>query len=126
MNATADITTDRKTGVVAAPIQSVVVRELDKEGKVVDPAAPQAAENEPATPSPTTRHAKAEEREGVFMVDKGQARFRPVKTGIVGETEIEIVEGLKEGDEIVSGSYKTLRTLKDQARIKLETKKKDK
>jgi HlyD family secretion protein len=126
MNATADITTDRKTGVIAAPIQSVVVRELDREGKVVDPAAPQAAENEPATPSPTTRHAKAEEREGVFMVDKGQARFRPVKTGIVGETEIEIVEGLKEGDEIVSGSYKTLRTLKDQARIKLETKKKDK
>ena len=101
------------------------MRELDKEGKVVDPAALQAAENEPASAT-TTHRSKADEKEGVFVVEQGQARFRPVKTGIVGETELEITDGLKEGDEIVSGSYKTLRTLKDQARIKLETKKKDK
>ena len=40
--------------------------------------------------------------------------------GIIGETEIEITEGLKEGDETVTGSYKTLRTLKDQAKVKTD------
>jgi len=45
-----------------------------------------------------------------------------VKTGIIGETDIEISQGLQEGDEIVVGSYKTLRTLKDQAKIKLDVK----
>jgi len=56
----------------------------------------------------------------VFLVSKGQARFTPVKTGITGETDIEVVDGLGQGDEIVTGSYKTLRTLKDKARIKVE------
>jgi HlyD family secretion protein len=61
----------------------------------------------------------------VFVVDKGKAVFRPVKTGVIGENDIEILDGLGEGDEIVSGSYKTLRTLKDQAKIKKEEKKKE-
>ncbi len=60
------------------------------------------------------------------MVNGGQVAFRPVKTGIIGETEIEVAEGLKEGDEIVTGSYKTLRTLKDEAKIKPEVKKEKK
>ena len=46
---------------------------------------------------------KGEEKEGVFVVNGGQVAFRPVKTGIIGETEIEVAEGLKEGDEIVTG-----------------------
>jgi HlyD family secretion protein len=59
----------------------------------------------------------------VFVVVSGKAMFRPVKTGIIGETEIEIGDGLKEGEEIVTGSYKTLRTLKDEAKVKVEVKK---
>ena len=58
-----------------------------------------------------------------LIFNKGQAQFRPVKTGIMGETEIEILDGLKEGEEIVTGSYKTLRTLKNEARVKTEMKK---
>jgi HlyD family secretion protein len=122
LNATADITTARKSGVLAAPIQAVVVRELDEKGKVIDPDA--APEEEQGTPAALNiPRAKGVEREGVFVVAGKQARFKPVKTGIVGETEIEIVEGLAEGEQIVSGSYKTLRTLKDEARIKIEDKK---
>jgi HlyD family secretion protein len=121
LNATADITVARKAGVLAVPIQAVVVREVDKQGKVVDPDA-EPAEEEPVPDNP---RAKGEEREGVFVMSGKQARFRPVKTGVMGETDIEIVEGLAEGEEIVSGSYKTLRTLKDEARIKLEEKKKE-
>ena len=118
LNATADITTARKDSVLAIPIQAVVVREINKQGKVMDPAAVQAAEPDQAAPP-----EKGQEKEGVFVVEGGKASFRPVKTGIIGETEIEIGDGLKEGDEIVTGSYKTLRTLKDQAKIKVEVKK---
>jgi len=119
LNATAEITTNKKEKVLAIPIQAVVVREVSKEGKVVDPAALQASEGDPSG----VPRAKGEEKEGVFVVNNGQVSFRPVKTGIIGETEIEITDGLKEGDEIVTGSYKTLRTLKDEAKIKLDVKK---
>ncbi len=125
LNATADITTARKEAVLVVPIQSVVVRELNKEGKVNDPGAVQASEGDKAVL--LVRSAKGEEKDGVFVVTPdGKASFRPVKTGIVGDTDIEIVQGVTEGQEIVSGSYKTLRTIKDQARVKVEAPKKEK
>ena len=119
LNATAYIETARKPGVLAIPIQAVVVRALDKQGKVIEIAA-NPAEGSPGGEAPKE---KGEEKEGVFVVGKGQALFRPVKTGIMGETEIEVADGLKEGEEIVTGSYKTLRTLKNEARVKTEIKK---
>jgi len=122
LNATADITTARKADVLAVPIQAVVVREVDKQGDVVDPDSAPVEEGAPAGSSP---RARGEEREGVFVVAKRQADFKPVKTGVIGETDLEVVEGLAEGQEIVTGSYKTLRTLKDQAKIKVEEKKKE-
>jgi len=120
LNATADITTDRKAKVLAVPIQAVVVRQIDADGKVIDPAQPGApGEQQEGGP---VRQKKLEEKEGVFVVTSGQAYFKPVKTGIMGETDIEIATGVAEGDELVTGSYKTLRTLKNEARIKLEEK----
>ena len=95
LNATADITTARKEKVLAVPIQAVVVREVDKEGKVVDPDAVQAAET--SDPQRRAAAAKGEEKEGVFVVNDGQAAFRPVKTGIIGETDIEITRGPEGG-----------------------------
>jgi len=118
LNATAEITTARKDNVLAIPIQAVVVRAINKEGKVMDPTALQASESDPAAPP-----EKGQEKEGVFVISAGKASFRPVKTGIVGETEIEIGDGIKDGEEIVTGSYKTLRTLRDQAKVKPEVKK---
>jgi len=119
LNATADITTNKKNKVLAVPIQAIVVREVNKEGKVIDPAALQASDGEP---SGSEGRQKGEEREGVFVMNDSQVHFRPVKTGIIGETEIEVTEGLQEGDEIVTGSYKTLRTLKDEAKVKIDDK----
>jgi HlyD family secretion protein len=123
LNATADITTATRKNVTAVPIQAVVVRELDKDGKVVDPDA---------VPSPSTDgntvltvgRAKGVEKDGVFVVEQGKSTFRPVKTGIMGDTDVEVLEGVKDGEEIVTGSYKALRTLKDGARLKIENKKK--
>jgi HlyD family secretion protein len=118
LNATADIVTARKPHVLSVPIQAVVVRQLDKQGKVIEAGTVQASEGEPTGPV-----EKGEEKDGVFVVNAGQAHFRPVKTGIMGETEIEVLDGLREGDEIVVGSYKTLRTLKHEAKVKVDEKK---
>jgi HlyD family secretion protein len=125
LNATADITTATKKDVLAVPVQAVVVREVDKEGKVVDPDA--VGEGGPPREGNTVTQVgreKGEEKDGVFVVQKDKAVFKPVKTGIMGEADIEITDGLQEGQEIVTGSYKTLRTLKDEGRIKVETKRK--
>jgi HlyD family secretion protein len=125
LNASADITTARKERVLVVPIQSVVVRELNREGKVNDPGTVQAASGDNAVF--VAKAPKGEEKDGVFVVNKeGKATFRPVKTGIVGDTDIEIVEGVSEGEEVVSGSYKTLRTIKDQSRVKVEVPNKEK
>jgi HlyD family secretion protein len=118
LNATADIQTAKKDKVVAVPIQAVVVRELGKDGKVIDPGVGPAASGAPAAAD--AGKAKGEEKEGVFVVGNGKALFRTVKTGVLGESDIEILDGLKDGEEIVSGSYKTLRTLRNEARIKVE------
>jgi len=125
LNATADITTAKKEDVVAVPIQSVVVREVNGEGKVVDPDAVQAADGSSGNTVVEAAKKKNEERDGVFVRSKDKVEFRPVKTGIIGETDIEVLDGVKEGEEIVTGSYKTLRTLKADAKIKVEAAKKD-
>ena len=61
--------------------------------------------------------AKAE-TEGVFVVTDGVATFRPVKVGIAGDEYFEVLEGLKPGETIVSGSYQAIRDLQDGAKVK--------
>jgi HlyD family secretion protein len=61
------------------------------------------------------------ELEGVFVINENNtARFRPVKTGITGESDIEIMENLKVDEKIVTGSFQTLRTIKDGAAVKID------
>jgi HlyD family secretion protein len=120
LNATADITTATRDGVLAVPIQAVVVREVDEEGKVVQAGA--AADNEELS---SLARRRGTEKDGVFVVEDGKAVFTPVKTGIMGDTDIEITDGLEKGQEIVTGSYRTLRQLENDARIKVEKKKGD-
>ncbi len=124
LNATADIITARREGVVAAPIQAVVVRQVEADGTVVNPAIGQSApEDNGNTPA---RMAKLEEKEGIFLVQGGKAVFKPVQTGIIGDSDIEVTEGIKDGDEIVIGSYRTLRTLRNEAQLKIEDQSKNK
>jgi HlyD family secretion protein len=64
--------------------------------------------------------------QGVYVVDKDKsgklrAKFMPVTTGITGATDIEVLSGLTEGQEIVIGPYKTLRGLKTNALVKRDT-----
>lgn len=72
---------------------------------------------------PAREKANKEELQGVFVVSQGKAVFRKVETGITGSTDIEVLSGLKEGDEIITGSYKVIRTIRNDARVKIENNK---
>jgi HlyD family secretion protein len=122
LNASADITTATREDVLAVPIQAVVVREVDEEGNVVQAGAAASEDDE----SGGSSRRRGEETDGVFLVQDEKAVFTAVKTGIMGDTEIEILEGLEEGQEIVTGSYRTLRTLENEARLKVDKKKGEK
>ena len=60
------------------------------------------------------------EFEGVYKIVDGKALFTPVETGIISETLIEITSGLEADEEIISGPFKILRTLKDNDPVKQE------
>jgi HlyD family secretion protein len=115
---TATITTATRKHVVGVPIQAMTVRELvvDVEGNIV-PAEP-ARQNRPASSAPAApvelkSGQSRKEFEGVFVVRNGRAAFVPVKTGIAGEKYFEVLDGLKEGDEVITGPFASVRTLKD-------------
>src|SRR5262249_8074546 len=114
LSTTAKVTTATKTGILAIPIQALTIRTEDELKSLTDKGTVQAA------PKPEDKKKK-EEIQGVFVVgtDK-KAKFVKVETGITGTTDIEVLNGLKEGDEIVTGSYKVLRTLRNGAGVKKE------
>lgn len=117
MSATTVITTDRRENVVAVPLQALIERD------------PQQLKGGPTpSSSPTqgqTQSAKDKKPiKGLFAVENNKTVFVPVETGITGENDIEIKSGLKEGQEIVIGPYRQLRTLKPDQAIKREDKNK--
>ena len=58
--------------------------------------------------------------EYVFVVLDGVAKLQEVKTGIQDNTNIQIVEGIKEGDKVISGPYRAIsKTLKDGDKVKV-------
>jgi HlyD family secretion protein len=115
LSTTARVTTASKSSALAIPIQALTIRqrsELAPEKKSKQ-ASVQAAE--------LTKGNPKEELQGVFLLkNKKEAVFVPVTTGISGTTDIEVTGGLKEGDEIVTGSYKVLRTLRNGASVKID------
>ena len=120
LSATAKITTANKAAVLSIPIQALTIRQkgdLVPKKKDKDKSAVQAAEK--PEDAKAAKEAK-EEVQGVFVIRNGKAQFVNVQTGITGTTDIEVLDGLKEGDEIVTGSYKVLRTLKPDATVKID------
>jgi HlyD family secretion protein len=123
MSCTGDITTNTKRNVIAIPIQALTSRdvEVDKDGQYHMPDLSKKNKGAVARAASNKENAPKKELEGVFVISEDKiARFRPIKTGITGESEIEVIENLKENEEIVSGSYQTLRTIKDGASIKVD------
>src|SRR5690349_5833296 len=109
LSATAKVTTATRTSAVTIPLQALTVRKKSELQAVnsdknsgVQAAAPE-----------TEKRSKDDEVQGVFVVRAGKAAFVPVDTGIAGTTDIEVLKGLQPGDEIVTGSYKVLRTMRN-------------
>ena len=73
-------------------------------------------------PDPAAEKAKKEELQGVFVVKNGKAEFQKVVTGITGATDIEVLSGLNDGDQIITGTYKVIRTLRNSAKVKVDNK----
>ena len=109
------IETDRRAAALAIPIPALVV---------ADPASLERPKGKKPTPVPTPAAAAAEKKkdvEGVFVVKKdGAVDFRPIKTGISADLQTEVLEGLADGEEIVTGPFKALRSLKIGDRVKVD------
>ena len=91
----ADLITGTRTKTLAIPIQALVVREKPGGGP-----------------------GKAQDEEGVFVNNGGTVKFVPVKTGLSGDTNVEIVSGLKDGQQIVTGPFRARREIKDGSKVK--------
>ena len=118
LSTTAKIQTAQKQNVMSIPIQALAERsqkELDeaKNGTSSSNVTLAASNSEASA-------AAKQDIQGVFLVRNGKAQFVPVQTGISGTTDIEITSGVNEGDVIVTGSYKALRTLKAGASVKID------
>ena len=118
LSCTAKITTATRERALTIPIQALTIRQKgDLEPKPKNGAVVEAAKLDPAA-----EKARKEEVQGVFVVSGSKAAFRKVETGITGATDIEVLSGLKEGDEIVTGSYQVIRTIKPDASVKVDNK----
>src|ERR1700688_1805271 len=122
LSTTAKITTASRSNVLSIPIQALSVRskaQLEQEKST--PGSVHAA-----GPTPKESASKDKDKDqkqdiqGVFVIRNKKAEFVPVATGITGTNDIEVVDSLKEGDEIITGSYKTLRTIRSGSGVKID------
>jgi len=120
LSATAKIKTAERKDVIAVPIQALAVRSHKELEEFAKKAQSGSNVTLAAPPPPAAGDPKKDEVQGVFVVNGKKAYFRPVETGISGVTDIEITKGLQAGDEIVTGSYKALRTMKPESSVKVD------
>jgi HlyD family secretion protein len=118
LSTTAKITTATRSNAVAVPIQALTYRTQDQIDAQNNPpgsvhaATPSA--NEPASKT------KKEDIQGVFVIRNRKAMFVQVATGIEGRTDVEVLSGLKEGDEVITGTYKVIRSLRPGSSVKID------
>jgi HlyD family secretion protein len=127
--ATADITTAIRQGVVSVPIPAVAVRELvyDANGQVVkEPRTDKRRRSTVETVAAAAELKPGQTRkevEGVFLVRDGRAEFLPIKMGIAGDKYFEVLNGLKDGDQVITGPYNSVRNMADGDLVKVDNEK---
>jgi HlyD family secretion protein len=123
MSATADIRTQTVENALNVPIQSLTAREREKlkESSKVE-STPAERESEAVLASQKKKNKRTDEMiEVVFVVDEGIARMRQIEIGISDENYYEVINGLQEGDEVVTGPFKVLsRELDDEDEVKIK------
>jgi len=106
LSCTARMVTDTRSQALSIPIIALTVRDHERV----------PTENPNVDTTKIKRLGK--EAEGVFVVRDGVATFRPVKVGIAGDEYFEVVDGLREGETIVAGTYQAIRDLKDGSHVR--------
>jgi HlyD family secretion protein len=109
LSCTARIVTDTRGNALSIPIIALTVRDHER--------IPNESDSGPPIDTLRARFKK-KEAEGVFVVRNGIATFRPVKVGVAGDEYFEVVDGLREGETIVAGTYQAIRDLKDGAKVR--------
>jgi len=121
LSTTAKVTTATRSNALSIPIQALTLRTKDQiDAQNNPPGSVHAAE--PTTKDVASKNKKDDEVQGVFVIRNKKAMFIPVATGITGTTDIEVLDGLKERDEVITGSYKVLRTLRPGSSVKVDNK----
>jgi HlyD family secretion protein len=124
LSTTAKITTATRQNAATIPIQALTVRtrrqleeeeQMNKGGK----GKAQAATTQPPASAKDKDKGK-EEVQGAFLLKDGRAVFVPVESGIMGQTDVEVLKGVQPNDEIVSGPFSVLRTLKNHTKVKID------
>jgi HlyD family secretion protein len=120
MNASADIKTIRKDNVISVPITAVNARVKGSDKTVSDKKREEEKKDETEKSGEVTA-AEDELEEVVFVLQKdGKVKKMVVRSGIQDINNIEIVSGLKEGEEVVTGPYSAIsKTLKDGTTVKV-------
>ena len=131
MSVTADIETRYRTNVITVPIQAVTTRLPGSSATDPDPKKQQTPSEEDKGQIEFLAGKKTKDAvkpvEVVFIKEGDKARMSPVKRGISDDAHYEILEGVSEGQEIVTGSFKAVsKELNDGSLIQLEEPKKDK
>jgi HlyD family secretion protein len=120
LSTTAKITTAHKPNALIIPIQALVQRDGETEKNLAANAGKPAS----GTVAPAGAATKPQLVQGVYVLQmdhkKQRVHFVPVTTGITGATDIEVLSGLKEGDQIVTGRYRILRALKSGTAVKVD------
>ena len=121
MSMTATIETETKNNVIAVPVQSITTRSTSK-----DKEKKQPEESDGMAVNQTKSKPKGEKpKEVVFIVDNNKAKLVEVKRGISDDSYTEIITGLEDGKEVISGSYKAIsRELEEGTKVKVESMKK--
>lgn len=124
---TADITTATRKQVAAVPIPAVAVRELvyNEEGQIVkEPRQDRRRRTANAATVTSTQELPPgqtrKETEGVFITRDNRAEFLPIKMGIAGDKYFEVLSGLKDGDQVITGPYNSVRGMADGDAVKVD------
>jgi HlyD family secretion protein len=122
LSTTAKITTATRSNALAVPIQALTLRTKEQMDAQNNPpgSVHAAAPNKDVASKSKKDKEKDDGLQGVFVIRNRKAMFVPVATGITGTTDIEVLDGLKEGDEVITGSYKILRTLRPGSSVKID------
>ncbi len=118
LSTTAKITTASRSNVLSIPIQALSVR--SKEQLEQEQSTPGSVHAAAPAPNESAAKDRGKDIQGVFVIRDKKAQFVPVTTGIAGTSDIEVMSGLNEGDEILIGSYKILRTIRSGSGVKID------